>query len=106
LETILSRNIANTRPRDFYDVHILYSLRSADCDMSVLRQALFETVSKRGSKAILGQYSEIVENIRENPQMRGFWKWYQKDYDYAKDISFDDTCNSILLVMNNIFETL
>lgn len=27
LETIMSRNIANTRPRDYYDVHILYALR-------------------------------------------------------------------------------
>ena len=102
LETILSRNIANTRPRDFYDVHILYALRGADCDMAVLRQALDETVNKRGSRTVLGQYGDIVESIRANPQMRGFWERYQKDFDYAKDISFDDTCNSILLLMTNI----
>lgn len=27
IETVLSRSTANTRPRDFYDIHILYSLR-------------------------------------------------------------------------------
>lgn len=32
LETVLSRNLANTRPRDYYDIHILYSLRFAECD--------------------------------------------------------------------------
>ena len=99
LETVLSRNIANTRPRDFYDVHILYALRSSDCDISVLRQALDETVRKRGSQSVLAEYRDIVRTIRENPQMRGFWEKYQKDFDYAKDISFDDTCNSVLLIM-------
>ena len=102
LETVLSRNIANTRPRDFYDVHILYALRGKDCDMAVLHQALDETVYKRGSRTVMGQYGDIIESIQSNQQLRGFWERYQKDFDYAKDISFDDTCNSILLIMNNI----
>jgi hypothetical protein len=36
--------------------------------------------------------------------MQGFWKSYQKDFDYAKDISFGDTCDSVLSVMNKILE--
>jgi len=104
LETVLSRNIANTRPRDFYDIYILYTLRGSDCDMTVLRQALNETLNKRGSQPVLEQYSDIIQNIRESPQMQGFWKSYQKDFDYAKDISFDDTCDSVLSVMNKILE--
>ena len=32
LEAVLSRNIANTRPRDYYDIYILYALRGAECD--------------------------------------------------------------------------
>ena len=43
LETILSRNIVNTRPRDFYDIHVLYAMRGSDCDIQVLRQAFDET---------------------------------------------------------------
>jgi len=104
LETVLSRNIANTRPRDFYDIHILYALRGSECDMAVLRQAINETVNKRGSHTILEQYREITENIRNNPQMQGFWAKYQKEFNYAKDISFDDTCNSILTIMDKVFE--
>ena len=104
LETVLSRNIANTRPRDFYDIHVLYTLRGSYCDMVILRQALNETAYKRGSRTTLGQYGDILENIRENTRMQGFWKRYQKEFDYAKDISFDDTCNSILMIMNNLSE--
>ena len=104
IETVLSRNIANTRPRDFYDIHILYALRWTDCDKTVLRRALDETVNRRGSQSVLSQYKDIVENIRENPQMRGFWERYQKEFDYASDISFGDTCDSVLSIMDTLSE--
>ena len=102
LETVLSRNIANTRPRDFYDIHILYALRGSECDIAMLRRALEETTKSRGSQSILTQYGEIVESIRENPLMRGFWDKYRKEFNYAKDISFEDVCDSVLLIMEKL----
>jgi predicted nucleotidyltransferase component of viral defense system len=104
LETVLSRNIANTRPRDFYDIYILYALRGSECDMATLKQALTATAQKRGSTTVLSQYGEIVANIRSNPQMLGFWEKYRKDFDYAKDITFDDACDTILLIMGKLAE--
>jgi predicted nucleotidyltransferase component of viral defense system len=104
METVLSRNIANTRPRDFYDIHILYALRGAECDVETLRRALDETVKKRGNQHILAQYKTIIEDIRKDPTMRGFWDKYRTDFNYAKDIGFDDTCDSVLRIMNNISE--
>jgi predicted nucleotidyltransferase component of viral defense system len=104
LETVLSRNIANTRPRDFYDIHILYALRGSETDWSVLKQAFDATADKRGSLSVLTGYREIVDSIRESPQMRGFWAKYQKDFDYAKDITFDDACDTLTLVMDKLYE--
>lgn len=43
LETVLSRNIANTRLRDFYDIHILYALHNTECDKATLKKALNQT---------------------------------------------------------------
>lgn len=51
---------------------------------------------------MLENYADIIEEIKNDEQMQAFWKKYQKDFDYAKDISFDDTCNSILRIMNLI----
>ena len=84
LETILSRNIANTRPRDFYDIYILYILRWGDCDPSLLRSALERTATKRGSLSLLTAYRTIMANVRGNPRMHEFWTNYQKDFEYAK----------------------
>ena len=99
LETILSRNIANTRPRDFYDVYLLYSLRWGDCDLSLLSSALERTAAKRGSISLLTDYQTIMTNIRENPRMHDFWANYQKDFDYAREISFEETCDTVLIIM-------
>lgn len=102
IETVLSRNIANTRPRDFYDIHILYLLRGAECDPATLRQALDGTAKKRGSLDVLQHATEIMKEIQESAQLRGLWDKYRREYDYAKDISFDDACATILKVMDSI----
>jgi predicted nucleotidyltransferase component of viral defense system len=102
LETVLSRNIANTRPRDFYDICVLFMLRGSECKLEILKNALEETAKKRGSLSVLPQYESIVDSIKSSSGMRDFWARYQKEFDYAKDITFDDTCNMILQIMDNI----
>ena len=102
LETVLSRNIANTRPRDYYDVHILYALRGAECDKVTLHRALERTTHKRGSGMILTDYPEIMKEIRESNTLRKLWEKYSREYEYAKDIAFDDTCNTIQTIMDAI----
>ena len=104
IETVLSRGVANTRPRDFYDIHILYSLRGAECNPETLLQALERTANKRGSQKVLRQYQDIISEIRSSEQLRGFWKKYQRDFDYAKDISFDDACDTIQHIMNSMLQ--
>ena len=105
LETVLSRNIANTRPRDFYDIYILTVLRGVDCDLPTLKLALDETTKKRGSRYVLEQYQEIIGNIQENVQMQGFWEKYRKEFNYAKGITFEDACRSVLTVMNSVIRS-
>ena len=102
IETVLSRNIANTRIRDFYDIHILYSLRETECSIDTLKQALKRTTEKRGSIKILENYADIIKELRNNQQLQNFWQRYQKNFDYAKDILFQETCASILNIMNKI----
>lgn len=102
LETILSRNITNTRPRDFYDVYILYSLREKECRGTILRTALERTAKKRGSSSVMGNYVSTVATIRGNPRMKKFWLHYQKEFDYAKTISFDDTCDMVLKIKDTL----
>ena len=102
IETVLSRSIANTRPRDFYDIHIIFALRGKECDKTILKRALVRTSAKRGSSQVMENYRDIIDEIKSNLQMQDLWKKYQKNFDYAKDISFEETCNTIIYIMDRI----
>jgi predicted nucleotidyltransferase component of viral defense system len=102
LETILSRGIANTRPRDFYDVYILWKLRGSQCSPATLRTALERTSEKRGSRALMAAYPAILANVLASEQMQGFWRKYQKDFSYASDISFEDTITAAKELMDEL----
>lgn len=102
IETVLSRSIANTRPRDYYDIHILYLLRKDEFDKKMLLQALVRTTEKRNSRHILDDYPDILHMIRSSNQLRNHWEKYRKDFEYARDIRFDDTCDSINEIMKQI----
>ena len=103
LETIISRNIASTRPRDLYDIYILYSLRGEECDMVTLKLALDETAKKRGSFEVMPQYKKVMADILNSPEMKRFWTGYQKEFEYAKDISFEATCNAVIEMLDRCF---
>lgn len=102
LETIVTRGIANTRPRDFYDIYILYQLRGHECDRSVLKSALEETASRRKSLAVMSDYKAVLNTIEASEQMKGFWRKYQTGFDYAKDIDFTDICHLIVQILDEI----
>lgn len=102
LETVLSRGIANTRPRDFYDIYILYTMPRSEINLNILKQALEKTATKRGSVEFLPHYQNIITNVLASPQMQHFWKKYQKDFDYAKAITFEAACNAVTSIMGEL----
>ncbi|MBD8945846.1 MAG: nucleotidyl transferase AbiEii/AbiGii toxin family protein [Clostridiales bacterium] len=102
LETIISRGDQNTRPRDFYDVYILNTLQKQNIDNQILKEAFAATVKKRGTEHIVANYKEIIENISKSYVMKDQWTRYQKEFEYAKDISFENTCKAVNELMEEI----
>lgn len=95
IETILSRGIANTRPRDYYDVYILYKTKSADIDLVLLKEALNGTLKKRNSENALNDYKIILDNLAGSQELQHIWKKYRKSYSYAFNIEYQDTCDAV-----------
>lgn len=104
LETIISRGDQNTRPRDFYDVYILNTLQKKNIDNQVLKDAFTATVKKRGTEQIVANYKEIIETVANSTVMKNQWTRYQKEFEYAKDIRFEDTCKAVIDLMNIVEE--
>ncbi|MEG2918279.1 MAG: nucleotidyl transferase AbiEii/AbiGii toxin family protein [Clostridium sp.] len=102
IETILSRGIASTRPRDYYDIFALSNLREPQYDIATLKDALIATATKRGSIKSVLNYRAIINEITNSSKQQKFWKKYQSDFDYAKDISFDELINVIRNILNTL----
>ena len=103
LETIISRGLASTRPRDRYDLFILYKLRKEEINLEVLKNALENTAEKRKSKDTIYNWEEQVRGIEISDYQKELWIRYQRQFKYAKDISFDNSVQVIREIMQQIF---
>ena len=97
LETVISRNVTNTRMRDFYDIYILQKLYGEQLKKEVLWNALVATARKRGTleQIKFGDTREIFDEVESSPVMEKLWKTYQKNYSYATDISWHIVMESV-----------
>lgn len=102
LETILARGIANTRPRDYYDVYVLYKIKGDIIDYVLLKQALEATTKKRRSEYVMNDYTTILEMLKNSTEQINLWRKYQKSYPYAEKINYLDTCDTVEKVLNNL----
>ena len=103
LETIISRGLASTRPRDRYDLFTLYKLRKEEINLEVLKNALENTAEKRKSKDTIYNWEEQVSGIEISDYQKELWIRYQRQFKYAKDISFDNSVRIIKEIMQQIF---
>ena len=90
LETVISRNVTNTRMRDFYDIYILQKLHGEQLNKEILWNALVATARKRGTLDLIesNDIREILNEIETSSVMENLWKTYQKNYSYAFDVSW------------------
>lgn len=100
LETIISRNVTNTRMRDFYDIHILQQLHEENISAPVLRDALAATATKRGTIEQMKDASAIFDEVEESPVMEKLWQSYRKNYSYAEDLSWHIVMESVRALYN------
>ncbi|WP_414838883.1 nucleotidyl transferase AbiEii/AbiGii toxin family protein [Carnobacterium sp. TMP28] len=100
-ETIISRGTANTRMRDFYDV---YSIVNTDIDIQYDQfiLALENTSKKRGSYDLIKNYSQVLNEVEEYGSMRFLWTAYQRKFDYAENIEWDEVMKSIKKLGNHL----
>ena len=96
LETVISRGIANTRGRDYYDIHMLLRAKRDEIDVDSLHDAVTATAEKRGSITKMADYESILSEVRKSSIMHGIWNSYISASPYASGLDFEDALDSIL----------
>lgn len=100
VETILRRSVFNTRPRDFYDAYIL--ITTQNFDNVVFADALEKTIEHRGTRNQINDFDSTMAVIAESADLQRMWSNYLSQFSYAKDISFEDTCDAIKELFSKI----
>ena len=88
VETILSRGVFTTRPRDFYDVYILGTTQ--EYDKEIFKEALKATAIHRVSLEKIADVNGIIDQISSDAGLNDMWVKYQKKFAYAKDITYEN----------------
>lgn len=97
VETILSRGVFSTRPRDFYDVYALTN--KVEVNKTLFREALFTTAEHRGSTERISNYAETLVQMAHSADMRNRWHLYAAEYSYAQAISYEETLKAVADLM-------
>jgi predicted nucleotidyltransferase component of viral defense system len=95
IETILIRNVVNSRARDFYDAYILLALNKDTLSRPELLHALQAKATERGSLSVVEDHTKHLRNIIESPDIAKVWDNYSKKYPYAKGITLADVISLI-----------
>lgn len=99
IETILSKVELNGRMRDFYDIYLIYTKNWNSINLEHFRKAIEKTFYKRG---YIGEPLLTLDLIMHSNILKNRWKNYQKRYEYAKNIDFDE----ILICLGKIINVI
>lgn len=99
IETILSRVELNGRMRDFYDIYLIYTKDWDNINLEHFRNAIEKTFYKR---EYVGKPLLALDLIIESNILKERWKNYQKRYEYARNIDF----NEILICLEKIINVI
>ena len=97
LETIVARSTLNTRMRDFYDIHILWTEMQSDINLKILEQAIINVARKRGTLHLFDNLDSILADIKQSDYLENNWNNYKEYNYYVGDLAWQDvlqtSCN-------------
>ena len=102
LETIMVRAEANTRMRDFYDIHVLLKQEVVTVDRAILKNAFYATCKRRESIEQIATIDDVINKIADDGVMRQQWNNYRKTNYYVGNLEWDDVIESAKILRKMI----
>ena len=94
LETIMVRAEANTRMRDFYDIHVLLEQDVVTIDRDTMKSAFYATCKRRVSTERIVTIYDVINKIADDEVMKQQWKNYRKTNYYVGTLEWEDVIES------------
>ena len=94
LETVMVRAEANTRMRDFYDIHVLLEQDAVTIDRGTMKSAFYATCKRRESTEQIVTIDDVINKIADDEVMKQQWKNYRKTNYYVGALEWEDVIES------------
>ena len=101
IESIIVRNVLNTRARDFYDIYVLLK-QNPEINIDELKTAIDKKAEERKTKDYTENILKYFEDIKSSKELEEVWVNFCKKKIYAKDISWEDIIDSL----DKLFKTM
>ena len=105
-ESIIKRSTLNTRIRNYYDLYMLIHLEK-NISNKILIDAINETSKHRETFNIISDkntVNDVIDSIKNDSSLQEQWYKYQKNYEYAKGIKYEQLVDSISSIKELYFK--
>lgn len=102
IETVLRRGKYNSRMKDYYDIYFFLTKLRNEININILKDAIYNTFTKRDSFEYLNDYREIIKSIIDSDRIKTNWNPYSKKNSYANNLEVDQ----IMLLLNDFIKEL
>lgn len=100
VQTILTRGIASTRLRDYYDVYSIMKMQTDEVDKALLREAFNATCRKRESILSKEEMTETLIQIKDDAGMAQMWERFREKNYYVGDLDWESVLSVVLRVIS------
>lgn len=99
-QTIVVRDIYNTRMKDFYDIYILIRDNKEKIDFKNFVMAIHNTFKNRDTALNIDDIRKQFDSMKTNEQLRKLWRNYQVTAPYSSGISFENLFDALDYITN------
>ena len=99
-QTVIDRDIYNTRMKDFYDIYVLINDNKEKINFKNLVLAIRNTFKYRETELKIENIKEQLNNMKSSEQLIKLWKSYQITAPYSSNISFNSLFDSLEYITN------
>lgn len=99
IESIFSKLDASSRMKDYYDIYLIFTRKWGEINKKDLLKACNNTFKNRNFDTKSFENLEIIKN---SEILKVRWKNYQKKYEFANEIEFEETIKCIEQILDVI----
>lgn len=104
IHAVMTLGIANSRSKDFYDIHFLWQQRNHKLNFQTIVDAINHTFAYRESMLDKELFIETLSQIKNDPRMKIRWKHYVDRNKFASNLEFDQVLQSCDEIVRLFFE--